>query len=331
VPSFRRNPAGLYAACAGLLAVITWVDYLTGYELGLFVFYFAPVGLAAWYGSRNAGMAFALASAACWYLADRLAQHPYSHALLIYWETFMRLVSYFTTALTLSAIRRHVQEREDLLHVVSHDLRSPLAAVVGQAQILRGRSEADSFAGARADAILRAASRMDGMIEDLLDGARLESGRLRLELETVDLRAYLGELLSRMGPSLEADRLDVSMPGSEPFTVRVDPRRLERALLNLLSNAFKYCPEGRVRLEVERREAWVVLSILDEGPGIRPQDLPRLFTRYYRGSSAPSQDGIGLGLYGTKVLVEAQGGRIGVESSPGAGTRFRVELPAVRG
>ena len=321
--------AWFYAGLAALLGAITWVDYLSGYELGLFVFYFIPVGLAAWYGSREAGLAFAVASAACWYAADRLALHPYSNALFIYWETFMRLVSYFTTALTLSNIQRHVREREALLHVVSHDLRAPLGAVVGQAQILRRLPGADSFVVERADAILRAASRMDAMVEDLLDGAQFESGRLRLKLEEIDLGPYLAELMARMGSSLAVERVDVVMPDPGRITLRADPRRLERVLLNLIANALKYCQEGQVRLEVTRRDDRVVLSVADGGPGIHPDDLPHLFTRFHRGRGTASQDGIGLGLYGSKVLVEAHGGRIDVESAPGAGTRFRVELPAV--
>jgi len=327
-PTRRTTRAWLYAGVAGLLAVITWIDYATGYELELFVFYFIPVGLAAWYGSRVAGLVLAAASAACWYLADRLSHHPYSNSLFIYWETFMRLVAYVTTALTLSSIRERIQERESLLHVVSHDLRAPLDAVVGQARLLLRRG-ADAWTSARVDAILRAASRMDSMIGDLLDAARLESGRLRLELEEVELGPYLGELLPRMGAALDVERVDVALPASERIVVRADPGRLERVLLNLLSNALKYSPEGRVRLEVASRGEWVSICVVDRGPGIRPEDLPHLFQRFYRGRGSPSADGIGLGLYGSRLLVEAHGGRIGVESAPGAETRFRVELPAV--
>jgi signal transduction histidine kinase len=327
--STGRTRASIYLGCSALLAGITWIDYVTGYELGLFVFYFIPVGLAAWYGSRGAGLAFAVAAAVCWYIADRMALHPYSNTLFIYWETFMRLVSYFTTALTLSSIRRHVREREDLLHLVSHDLRAPLGAVIGQARILHKRDPDDAWIVARADAILRAASRIDAMVEDLLDSARSESGRLRLALERVSLEEFLDELLARLGASLEVDRVSVTIPRSEGIALLVDPRRLERVLVNLLSNALKFCPEGAVRLAAERRDGWVIISVTDEGPGIDPDDAPNLFTRYHQGRRAPSQDGIGLGLYGARLLVEAHGGRISVASTPGQGSTFRVELPAV--
>ncbi len=324
-PLTGRTRAALYLGAACLLLAITWIDYVTGYEVGLFVFYFIPVGLAAWYGSRAAGLGFAAASAVCWYLADRLSLHPYSNAFFIYWETSMRLVSYLATALTLSSIRSRMREREDLLHVVSHDLRAPLGAVIGQAQLLRRHAKADSWSLASADAILRAASRMDAMIEDLLDAARFESVGLRLELEQIDLASYLGELLRRMGASLDVARVDVTMPESKGVTVRADPRRLERVLLNLLSNALKYSPE-RVQLEVASHDGWVAISVVDGGRGIPPEDLPHLFTRFYRGRKAPAQDGLGLGLYGARLLVEAHGGRITVESAS-CGTKFRIELP----
>jgi signal transduction histidine kinase len=325
----ERKRALLYAGSAALLAAITWVDYFTGYEFGFFVFYFIPVGLAAWFGSRGAGIAFAFAAAVCWYFADRLALHPYSNSVLIYWETFMRFVSNFTTALALSTIRKHVQAREDLLRVVSHDLRTPLSAVMGQAQILRRQGGEDSFTVARADAILRSAGRMNAMIEDLLDGARLESGQLRLELDDVELAPYLDELLGRMGESLEVNRVEVSIQAPGGARVRADPRRLERVLLNLVSNALKHGPDGKVRLEVATQDGWVSISVVDGGQGIHPEDLPHLFTRFYRGREAHGPGGLGLGLYSARMMVEAHGGRIDAASSPGAGTRFRVRLPAL--
>jgi hypothetical protein len=110
----RARPRLVLAASGALLALITWLDYATGYELGFFIFYFAPVSLAAWLLGRRLGVAFALASGACWFLSDRLAHHPYSNASFIYWETVMRLASYLTTALTLARIRADTVQRQRL-------------------------------------------------------------------------------------------------------------------------------------------------------------------------------------------------------------------------
>jgi hypothetical protein len=107
----RAHPRFVVACTAGVLALITWLDYITGYDFGFFIFYFIPVSMAAWLVGRRAGVAFAIASGACWFLSDRLANHPYSNAFFIYWETAMRLVSYLTTALTLARIRADNVER----------------------------------------------------------------------------------------------------------------------------------------------------------------------------------------------------------------------------
>lgn len=108
------TPRRASAIAAALLAALTWVDFATGYELGLFVFYFVPVALAAWFVGRRAGLAFAVLAAICWYLSDWLSGHPYSNALFIYWETVMRLVSFLTTALTLSRIRADLARERHL-------------------------------------------------------------------------------------------------------------------------------------------------------------------------------------------------------------------------
>ena len=101
------------SAC--LLFVMSFLDYVTGYEFGFFIFYFIPVAIAAWYGGIKQGIAMAVMCGICWYLADRLAHHPYSHPYFIYWETFMRLASFLTTSLTLSRIRDLVLNEEQLI------------------------------------------------------------------------------------------------------------------------------------------------------------------------------------------------------------------------
>lgn len=329
MPSPKITHANLYAAAAALLALITWIDYLTGYELGLFVLYFIPVGLAAWWGSRGAGLTFACAAAVCWYASDRLAGHPYSQALFIYWETFMRLVSYLTTAFTLSKIREGMRRQEDLLRMVSHDLRAPLGAISGQAQILRARAGGDPWVAARADAIVRAANRMDSMIGDLVDGARQEAGHLRLDLQPIQLQGYVTELMGRMRGFLEVDRVDLALAARPALVVKADPGRLERVMVNLISNALKYSPaEARVTVDAEVRDGRVIISVADLGPGIAPEDMAHLFERYYRGRAAQAQAGLGLGLHSARLLVEAHGGRIHVENLSGGGAAFRVELPA---
>ncbi len=111
-----------------VLVLIGWLDYITGYEFGFFIFYFIPVAIASWYGSRKWGILNAFFSAICWYISDKYTQHPYSRAYFIYWEMFMRLVSFLTTALTISRIRDLVLNEERLI-----------------AELLAARQELDSY------------------------------------------------------------------------------------------------------------------------------------------------------------------------------------------
>lgn len=327
----RRTLALRYAGAAVLLAAITWLDYATGYGFGFFIIYFVPVTLTAWYGSRTAGIAFAVASGICWYLAERLSHHPYPNALVIYWETFMRLVSFLTVSVTLSHIRRELRRREDLLHVVSHDLRAPLGALVGQAMLLRKRSDGDAFVTGRTEAILRCASRMDAMIDDLLDSARTDSNQLLLQTQPVDVGAHLSELLDRSAPVLDVDRVRLVVHGGG-LVARADPNRLDRIVLNLLTNALKYSPaESRVELGATATGGWVTISVADHGPGIPGGDLPHVFDRFYRGQHTAARGGLGIGLYSVRLLVEAHGGTVRAEPGREGGTIFRVALPASSG
>lgn len=113
--AFEHHLGAVKAVSVASLALIGWLDYITGYEFGFFIFYFVPVAIAAWYCGRKEGTGAAIASAICWYLSDRLTHHPYSHAVFIYWEMFMRLISFLTTALTLAKIRDLVLNEERMI------------------------------------------------------------------------------------------------------------------------------------------------------------------------------------------------------------------------
>ncbi|HXX54418.1 MAG TPA: hypothetical protein VEI28_07625 [Thermodesulfovibrionales bacterium] len=118
-PSLSRKgnkfkPATINGVSFALLLIIGWIDYITGYEFGFFIFYFIPVSLSAWFCGKRAGVIMAFASAICWFLSDKLTHHPYPNAYFIYWEMFMRYVSFLTTALTLSKIRSMLHNEERL-------------------------------------------------------------------------------------------------------------------------------------------------------------------------------------------------------------------------
>jgi signal transduction histidine kinase len=224
---------------------------------------------------------------------------------------------------TIRQLRETQEQREDLLRAVSHDLRNPLQIVVLQGQRLQ-RAAGDERVQRPAGSILAAARRMDRMLRDLSDSARSESGRLELSPCAVPLAPFVAEFLHSSDGVLEIARVDNAVPESMP-PVLADPDRLDRILGNLVGNALKYS-RAAVRVAAERVGDEIRVTVADEGAGVAAADLPRLFQRYYRGQRHEGE-GLGLGLFIVRKLVEAHGGRIWAESRPGEGATFTFTLP----
>lgn len=220
-------------------------------------------------------------------------------------------------------------QREQYVHAISHDLRSPLTVVSGHAQrlaqLLGDGAEPQKMQSVQA--ILRGTRRMAVLIQNLVDTARLEGGMLSLRLQPVDLLAFMRDLLVQLATLDDAERIQVQITSGLPCAL-ADPDHLERILMNLLLNALKYSPPGSpVTVRAQPGDGEVIVSVQDRGPGIAPADLPHLFDRYRRGAQAGEhREGLGLGLYIVKGLVEAHGGRVWVESVPGAGSTFSFSL-----
>lgn len=236
-------------------------------------------------------------------------------------------------AITDITARHEIEEqREAFTRAVSHDLRQPLTVVLGQSQLLAqmlAREESEPIKKRSIEAIGASAERMGRMIQELVDAARLETGNVRPHPEPVDLRRYIWNAKERLGPE-RAQRLVLEGPGDLP-RVLVDVDHLGRVLDNLLANAFKYSePGAQVVVRLENRAPEVVTAVSDQGPGIPPQVLPKVFHRYYRGEMPGGRaDGLGLGLYIVRGLVEANGGKVWVESRAGVGSTFFFSLPVV--
>ena len=223
-------------------------------------------------------------------------------------------------------LRALERSREELLSLVSHDLRAPLTVTQVRAQRLL-RSGVDRAVARDAQAILTSARRMNAIIQDLIDLPSLETGQVRLRRRPVRLQTFLPELVDRLVPAAQAERIQIDVPEDIP-EVPADPDRLERALTNLLTNALKYsAPRRPIVVKAVRHADEVVISVTDEGPGIPAEEVPHLFDRYYRAKTGLHVEGVGLGLYISKQLVEAHGGRIWVESRPGEGSTFSFSLP----
>jgi len=233
---------------------------------------------------------------------------------------------------TNSHLREVEQQREEWIAVIAHDLRQPTTIVLGYAQrldrLLRGQSYPKEFIDS-IEHIQVAASNLNRMISDLLDVSRIEARRLILVKQPVDLPELTRAIVERMAGLTATHPVRLDINGSIP-TIEADPARVEQMLGNLLSNAAKYAsPNSPIIVQIERQGNAVGVAVTNYGEGITAEEIPRLFTRFYRTRAARQRNigGIGLGLYLTRGLVEAHGGRISAASIPGQTTTFSFTLP----
>ncbi len=226
------------------------------------------------------------------------------------------------------------QEREDYFQMISHDLSSPLTLIQGHAELLgiemekKGLNEGNP--ALHIHSILASARGMSVMMEDLLDLARIGKKEMILRHEPVDIAGFVDDFLKRFLVAAEGRRISSEISdGLRP--VNADPERVERFFTNLLTNALKYSPAGKpITIRAEEKNGEMLISIEDRGRGIARKDLSRIFDRFYRASKSSGSAGLGLGLYITRKLVEAHGGRIWAESQPGKGSTFRFTLPLTK-
>jgi signal transduction histidine kinase len=221
--------------------------------------------------------------------------------------------------------------REEWAAIVAHDLRQPLGIISLSADLLVRQQDIDIPPQQRKalDRIRSASARLNRMINDLLDASRIEARRLSLGLETVDLGALIEQVVENLKEATVGFALDVSL---EPdLFARIDSDRIQQVLENLLGNAAKYGELGTtIGVNAVRHDELVEVTVTNHGPGIPPDQLPKLFSRFARTREARAsrEAGLGLGLYIARGLVEAHGGRLWAESVPGETTRFHFTVPA---
>ncbi|OJT20020.1 hypothetical protein BO221_33015 [Archangium sp. Cb G35] len=231
---------------------------------------------------------------------------------------------------TEEALRRAVRSRDDLLGIVAHDLRSPLNGILLQLQLLRRRGQPLEHREQPAlDAIQRNASRMNRLIQDLLDAGRMEAGTLSIQRARVSTAKLLAEVLETQVAIASEQTLDLRLDErGAPPELWGDRDRLAQVLENLIGNAIKFTPRGgHIRVGAGAREEEVLFWVADTGPGIPAEHLPHLFDRFWQASRTDKR-GAGLGLAIAKGIVESHGGHIWAESQVGAGTTFFFTVPA---
>jgi PAS domain S-box-containing protein len=231
-------------------------------------------------------------------------------------------------------LHQAIKARDDMMGIVSHDLRNPANAVKMLARSITegpgGRALPDDVRD-RIEVIRQAAEQIDALIQDLLDITRLEAGRLAVSPREVELGALIARSVEALRPLAHAGGLTLAtkLPAVLP-PLRVDPDRITQVLSNIIGNAVKFTPAGgSVTVSVQVDAAAVEVSVRDTGEGIPPAQLPRVFDRFYQASltSRAPRHGAGLGLPIARGIVEAHGGRIWIDTVPGTGTTVHFTLP----
>ena len=222
---------------------------------------------------------------------------------------------------------RQEELRRNLLADIAHELRNPLGVIQSELEAMLDGVEPlnpESVASVHAETVLLAR-----LVGDLRLLSLAEAGQLKLERAPTDLVALAQHVVERIQAQAQEKNvtLDVNAPTAIP-NVHVDADRIAQVIRNLVSNALRYTPnDGRVSVQVRNTNGAIEISVTDNGTGIAPEDLPHVFDRFYRGGKSRTRDGSGLGLAIVKQLVEAHGGRVGVESEVGKGTRFWFGVP----
>jgi len=221
--------------------------------------------------------------------------------------------------------------KDEFVALISHDLRTPLTSIIGYLELTLDDGNLSEAQRSYLDVVARNADRLLHLVNDLLFVARLEAGELDLHPDELDLVSVVRQSVAEAEPRAAAKGIDLSCEADGPVPVHADKGRMFQLLDNLVSNAIKFTPEGGdVRVSVGPANGVARLEVADTGIGIAQGEQDRLFQRFFRASTANEQQipGTGLGLYIARAIVEAHGGSIAVQSEPGAGTSFQIELPA---
>ncbi|HXF06470.1 MAG TPA: ATP-binding protein [Blastocatellia bacterium] len=230
------------------------------------------------------------------------------------------------------AERELMRLKEEFVASISHELRTPLASIKGFAELLRkGKADDPALQQEFLTRMIHEVDRLMALVNDLLDMSRMESGRLELTLVEVDLADVITETFKTLGTLAEQKGITLrSTLPDQPLVVRADRLRLEQVLINLVGNAIKFTDGPKpVLVTAESETDRVVVKVIDQGPGIPEEEIPRLFDKFYQVTSSAKRaaKGTGLGLYISRLIVEAHGGHIGVITELGKGSTFYFTLP----
>jgi signal transduction histidine kinase len=228
--------------------------------------------------------------------------------------------------------------KDDFISMASHELRTPVTGIKGYvSMILDGTyGQVSDQVKTSLSIVENATDRLAVLVDDLLNVSRIEQGRIKITMEALNIAPIVKEIITELSVQAVAKKLElVYNPFQENFPpINIDPERLKQILINLIGNAIKYTPKGRVEVIIaeKSRGKTLEIKIKDTGIGMSAKDREKLFQKFYRVQNAATKEitGTGLGLWITKQLVELMGGTIMVDSMENSGTQFTIEFPVAK-
>jgi signal transduction histidine kinase len=337
-----RKPA-CFAIGLAATACVWEVDRLCAPQASMAIFYLLPIGFVAWSCDGAWSYAMAAACAGAWLHAEVTTGPSYSRWFIPYWNALVYLGFFVAMAAMaglidrfrrLSRMEHEMSElKSEMVSLVSHEFANFLTTFKLSLTILEESEGPDDAAQRRKcyASLERVYAHLSGAVANFLNLNRLEAGRFIPHLERTALRTLVHATISQMGSLLEESKVSLRLDfPTEHVVVKADPDALSVVLTNLIGNAFKYTPrDGAVTVRISGEPAGTVLvAVEDTGPGISEADQREIFTGFYRTEAGrKAAKGFGVGLKVTRELLESQGSRLEIESSPGRGSRFFFRLP----
>jgi len=341
-----RSPRLVFAIAITFMAAVAVLDFLTGPRLTLSLFYMMPIGLVAWNLGRRAGVGAAAVATTVGLVADLFGPGA-EQDLVPYLNSLVRFAFFVVVVQLLATLKESVDRqteraekehrvssglrelndvKDTLLHAVSHDLKGPLAGVIGAMSTLRRGEELQLTADeveSLYQMIEQSGRKMNRLVDDMLDLERLDRGQVQPEREPTDISEMVRRV-AREAPGMDTHPVRID---ADPLLANIDPAKVERIVENLLVNAARHTPGGTpVHVTVRERPDGIVLTIEDEGPGVPEELKSTLFDPFSQGPTAAGR-GVGIGLSLVRRFAELHGGTADIEDRDGGGARFVITLP----